>query len=130
MIKYFIGQSALTKYLERDIDIESDCEEDPWGASEETPDAKEEKEEQARAVLITGPFSVYAHFPNPVLVSGEMTRFSVGNLCSSIAVRTRSCSPPSNHRVLTLAWSTYARRQQRQHPRPARRRVFTFWPTW
>ena len=111
MVKYFIGRNTLTKYLEREIDIESDCEEDSRGASEETTDANEEKEEQVRAILIAGPFSVYAHFPDPIFVSGEMTRFSVGNLCSSIAVPTRSCSPPSNHKALTLAWNTYARRR-------------------
>lgn len=103
VVKYIIGRSALVKYLEGDVNIESDFEGDSPGVKEETPSAVEEKEEQVRAVLVTGSLSAYVLSLIPYLVSGEMGIFSAGNPYSSIAARTRSCSPPSNHKASTLA---------------------------
>jgi hypothetical protein len=62
VVKYLIGRSALTSYLGREVNVESDFE----GDSEETlSDAQEEKEEQVRAVLVAGSFSAYVLSLNP-----------------------------------------------------------------
>ena len=90
-------------YLEGDVNIESDYEEVPPGVDGERSNSREEKEEQVRAILIAGSFSAYAHFPGLALFWGEMTNYLAGNLYSSIAVRTRSCSPPSNPKAPTVA---------------------------
>ena len=103
VVKYLIGGSALTEYLKGDVNTESDYEGDSSGASEDTPGSRGEKEEQVRAILVTGSFSAYALLLDSFFISGEMTNFPAGNLYSSIAVQTRSCSPPSNHRAQTLA---------------------------
>ncbi|KAF9645626.1 hypothetical protein BDM02DRAFT_3119977 [Thelephora ganbajun] len=56
LVKYLKGWNPLVSDLERDVNIESDCEgESPT----ETPTTKEEKEEPTRAVLITGSFSAW-----------------------------------------------------------------------
>ena len=55
-MKYIKGQNITTNDLEGDLNIESDCETDPMGVGLETL-AIEEKEEETRAVLITGSFS-------------------------------------------------------------------------
>ena len=55
--QYFTGQGALVRYLEHDINVESDWEND---SPEETHEAKPEEAEPVRAVLITGSFSAYA----------------------------------------------------------------------
>ena len=43
-------------------DLKGDCEDDSTGTELETPETKEEKEEETRAVLITGSFSARVHF--------------------------------------------------------------------
>ena len=48
--------------LEGDLNVESDCEGDLPGVNDETSNT-EEKEEQVRAVLITGSFSAYVDLP-------------------------------------------------------------------
>jgi hypothetical protein len=103
VVKYLIGRSALTEYLEGDVNFESDYEGDSQGAKGETSSSGEEREAQARAVLVAGSFSAYAFFLDGFFVTGEMTIFSAGYLYSSTAVRTRSYSPPSNHRAPMLA---------------------------
>ena len=98
MVKYLKGQNVLTNDLEGDLNVESDCEGDPMEIGLETSEIKEEKEE-TRAVLITGSFSAYVRFLPHIDV--EMTNRAAGNLCSSIAAQTRSCSLLSNHKVPT-----------------------------
>lgn len=102
MVKYFIGSSALTNYLDGDLNTESDCEGDSSGDNDEAQDNEEEKEEHVRAVLIAGSFSAYGPFLNRFCL-GEMTNFPAGNPYSSIAVRMRFCLHPSNPKVQTLA---------------------------
>jgi hypothetical protein len=68
VIKYLKGGNTLINDLEGDVNVESDCEGDLTGTGDETPKAKEEKEEQIRVVLITGSFSAYVHssvLPSP-----------------------------------------------------------------
>ena len=62
VVKYFIGQNALTNDL-GDVNAESDCEGDPRGSYEGTQKAKEVKEELVRAVLVAGSFSAHALLP-------------------------------------------------------------------
>ena len=61
MVKYIKGQNITTNDLEGDLNIESDCETDPMGVGLETLTI-EEKEEETRAVLITGSFSACVRF--------------------------------------------------------------------
>ena len=58
MVKYLKGRDTLVNDLEGDSNVESDCEDDSAGSESET---KEEKEEEIRAVLVTGSFSAYVH---------------------------------------------------------------------
>jgi hypothetical protein len=60
VVKYLKGRNALINDLEGDVNVESDCEGDSTGAG--MKHRREEKEEQTRAVLITGSFSAYVHF--------------------------------------------------------------------
>ncbi|KAF9650020.1 hypothetical protein BDM02DRAFT_3128017 [Thelephora ganbajun] len=59
LVKYLKGQNPLVSDLERDVNVESDCEGDSPTVKNETPTTKEEKEEPTRAVLITGTFSAW-----------------------------------------------------------------------
>ena len=61
MVKYIKGQNVTTNDLEGDLNVESDCETDPMGVGLETLTI-EEKEEETRAVLITGSFSACVRF--------------------------------------------------------------------
>ena len=61
-MKYLKGQNAMINDLEGDLNVESDCEGDSMGVGLETLTIKEEKEEETRAVLITGSFSAYVRF--------------------------------------------------------------------
>jgi len=56
------GRRPLMNDLEGDLNVESDCEGDFLEVEEEKSEVKE-KEEQARAVLITGSFSAYVDLP-------------------------------------------------------------------
>ena len=56
------GRNTLIRDLKGDLNLESDYESDWTGVGLETPRMKEEEEEEARAVLITGSFSAYARF--------------------------------------------------------------------
>ena len=49
--------------LKGDMNVESDCEGGTSGAGPETPEVKEKKDKETRAVLITGSFLAYALFP-------------------------------------------------------------------
>jgi hypothetical protein len=62
VVKYLSGGNALINDLEGDVNVESDCEGDSTGAEDGTLKAKEEEEEQVRAVLITGSFSACVRF--------------------------------------------------------------------
>ena len=90
MVKYLDGGSSSTSDPEKDIDVESDCDE----VSDEPPDTNE-KAEQTRVVLATGSFSAYAHFSRNPSVLREMTGSSAGSVCSSTVARTGSRSLPS-----------------------------------
>jgi len=63
VVKYLKGRDTLINDLEGDMNVESDCEGGATGAGLETPEAKEKKDEETRAVLITGSFLAYALFP-------------------------------------------------------------------
>ena len=65
MVKYLNGQDTFIDDLEGDVNAESDCEGHFSRAGDEILKAKEEKQQQIRAVLITGSFAAYAIF-NPV----------------------------------------------------------------
>jgi len=56
------GRHPPINDLEGDFNVESDCDEDFRGTKDETSKAKEEKEEQTRAVFSTGSFSAYVDF--------------------------------------------------------------------
>ena len=58
------GRDTLVDYPQRDLDIESDCEGDSMVVGDGAPEPEEEKEDQIRAVLTTGSFSTYMHFPS------------------------------------------------------------------
>ena len=61
MVKYLVDQNgAPTGNLGESINIESDCEGDAQGLSEEARRAKEGKGEQFRAVFVIGSFAAYA----------------------------------------------------------------------
>ena len=59
MVKYLRGRNYVINDLEGGSNIESDCEGDSTGVGSETTEAKEGKEEETRAVLITGSFSAW-----------------------------------------------------------------------
>ena len=56
MVKHLKGRDVLINDLEGDMNVESDCEGGTTGTGSETL-GEEEKEEETRAVLITGSFS-------------------------------------------------------------------------
>ena len=58
------GGGPLTSYLQGCIDVESDCEGDSTGAGDGALEPEQEMEEDPRAVLTTGSFSAYVHFPS------------------------------------------------------------------
>ncbi|KAF9650018.1 hypothetical protein BDM02DRAFT_3128015 [Thelephora ganbajun] len=58
LVKYLKGRNPLVSDLEKDVNVESDCEGDSPTVKNETPTTKE-KEEPTRAVLITGSFSAW-----------------------------------------------------------------------
>ena len=60
MVNYVRSRNTLVNDLEG-LNIESDCESDRTGGSHGTQAVKEE--EEIRAVLITGSFAAYVHFP-------------------------------------------------------------------
>ena len=62
MVKYLKGRNTLINDLEGDLNVESDCEGDSTEVGLETPKI-EEKEDETRAVLITGSFSACVYFP-------------------------------------------------------------------
>ena len=55
-MNHFRGRDTPANDLKGDLNPESDCEDDSTGTELETPETKEEKEEETRAVLITGRF--------------------------------------------------------------------------
>lgn len=62
MVKYLKGRNTPINDLEGDLNVESDCEGDSAGVELGTP-KMEEKEDETRAILITGSFSACVHFP-------------------------------------------------------------------
>ena len=95
MVKYINDRNTPIYDLEGDANIESDCEDDSAGASDEMLE-----KEESRAILIVGSFSAYVRLPP--LTPGEMTSSPAGNPFSSIAAQTRSCLLPSNRKVSTF----------------------------
>ena len=63
MVEYLKVRNTLIRDLKGDLNLESDYEGDWTGLGLETPEMKEEEEEETRAVLITGSFSAYVSFP-------------------------------------------------------------------
>jgi len=65
VVKYlnFEGRHPLMNDLVGDLNVESDCEGDLPESKDEMSGTMEGKEEQTRAVLITGSFSAYVQFP-------------------------------------------------------------------
>jgi hypothetical protein len=63
VVKHLKGRNALINYLEEDVNVDSDCEDDPMGAGEGTSKTKEEAEEETRAVLVTGSLAAYVCYP-------------------------------------------------------------------
>jgi hypothetical protein len=59
VVKYLGGRNFVVNDLEGGSNIESDCEGDPTEVVPEAEDMKERKEEETRAVLITGSFSAW-----------------------------------------------------------------------
>jgi len=57
LVKYLKGRNPPINDLEGAVNIDSDCEDDTTGTSDET--LKEKDEEESRAVLITGSFSAW-----------------------------------------------------------------------
>ena len=70
MVKYIKGKNTSVCDLDGDANVDSDCEVDLAGARKGTVKAKDENEDETRAVLITGSFAAYAVF-NPVLSLGK-----------------------------------------------------------
>ena len=100
VVKLLKGRYVLMNHPEGDTNVDSDCEDDPAGTSDEA--LKEQNEEEIRAVLIAGSFSACVRFlPHPPNTGG-VTGYPAGNLFFSIAVQTRSRSLPSNRKVPTL----------------------------
>ena len=127
MVKYLKGRRVLVNDLEGGANLDSDCE----GNSIETAGGKlkKEKEEESRAVLITGSFSACVHFlAHPHIERND--GLPAGDRFSSIAVQIRSCSLPSNRKVSSLACVTSVQERGRRHPLLVRRRAFTFWRPW
>ena len=129
VVKYLIGLNTPMSDLRGDINVESDCDGEPWGLGEETQQTKRGKEEPIRAVLTIGSFSAYATFHLPFFPR-RMTGFSAGSTFSSIVAQMRSRSLPSSPGESTLGWSTSVKIRWKQHPLLAHRRVFTFWRPW
>ena len=71
VVKYIKAKNPLKSDLEEDIDIESDYEGESLGVADELSNAEEEKEEQTRAILITGSFATYVLFFILPLHQGE-----------------------------------------------------------
>lgn len=72
MVKYVKGRDTLITDLEGDINVESDCDEDTPGTKDiRSPNVGEEREEETRAVLITGSFSAYVQIAIPSLFREE-----------------------------------------------------------
>lgn len=71
VVKYLKGRNPLTSGLEGDINIESDCEVDLPGVADALPNTREEKEEKARPVLITGSFATYVYLFILLMDQGE-----------------------------------------------------------
>jgi hypothetical protein len=65
VIKYLKGRNGPTNYLEGDINVDSDCEGESTGISDETSKTREKMEDEIRAVLITGSFSACVRCPAP-----------------------------------------------------------------
>ena len=70
MVIYLKGRNALVNYLEGDANADSECEGDSRGVGNGAS-TTEEGEEQARAVLTTGSFSAYVHFPSFLHLEGN-----------------------------------------------------------
>ena len=71
MVRYLKGKNPLKSNPEEDIDIESDYEGESLQVEDELQDAGEEKEEQSRAVLVTGSFATCVHIVILPLYRGE-----------------------------------------------------------
>ena len=65
VVKYLIGLNTPTSDLRGDVNVESDCDGEPWGLGEESQQTERGKEEQIRAVLTIGSFSACATFHPP-----------------------------------------------------------------
>ena len=57
------SQTTLIGSLNRDLNVESDCESDSTGVARGPPGVKTEEGGEIRDVLMTGSFSAYVHFP-------------------------------------------------------------------
>ena len=62
VVNYAKSKNILVSGLGGKLSIESDCESDSTEVAHEAPRVKKE-EEEIRAVLVTGSFSAYVHFP-------------------------------------------------------------------
>ena len=62
MVKYLKGQDTSISDLEEGANIESDCEGDSPEIGRGAPKSKGERQDETRAVLITGSFAAYAIF--------------------------------------------------------------------
>ena len=127
MVKYLKGQSIIVNDLEGDVNLDSDCEGYPMGIA--GGKVAKEKQEESRAVLITGSFSACVRFLVH-LRTEKNDGLPAGSHSSSIAAQILSCSLPSNHKESTLARVTSAQERRRRHPLLVRRRAFTFWRIW
>ena len=135
VVKYLGDRNPFTGDPERDADVESDCEVDSSEVTNGFLEMERREEVLLRAVLTVGSLSAYVYsrlsirflsFPR----LDQNNNFLGGSLYSSIVAQTKSRSPPSGLKVLTLARVTSARRRLRRLPRPAPRRAYTSWQIW
>lgn len=124
MVKYVKGRTVHGSDHEGDLGAESDCEDD-------SPEVEHELlgEEKTRAVITTGSFSAYVHFPSGLRFERN-DGSPAGNHFTSTFVRIRSCSLPSNHKASISVWVTFSKRRSWQHLLLARRRVYSPWLIW
>ena len=67
MVKYLKDRNPPFGDLEGDVYIDSDCEGDSPLLDNNSPETKEEREEQTRAVFVMGSFSTYVCYELPIL---------------------------------------------------------------
>ena len=76
MVKYLKGRNIIVNDLEGGVNLDSDCEDYSMGTAGRKP--KKGKEEEIRAVLITGSFAACVRFlAHPHTTSRRMTSFQL-----------------------------------------------------